>query len=152
MPPRIGDHPLSVGLAMFRDLPGTGNPISARTRLTARTLEGYMEASARPRWMERILEIEHAIARERSELAEAYDALRAECGDDRKAFAARWREIAQSRDHGDVNELIRHHNKWFPVERDLPMDPRTGDFRPIHGRSHVRRELSADWVLELFPV
>ena len=49
------------------------------------------------------------------------------------------------------NERIRQHNEWFPIERQLPMDPRTRDYVLIHGRSYRREPLGADWVLSEFP-
>lgn len=51
----------------------------------------------------------------------------------------------------EVNVLIRQHDEWYPVERQLPMDPRTGDYVLIAGRPYRRRELDAAWVLEQFP-
>jgi len=85
-------------------------------------------------------------------LAEAYEALRAECGRDRNRFADRWRAVAEAWSFEDLNELIRTHNEWYPVERDLPMDLRTRDYVLVNGRSYRRRELDADWILEQFPV
>ena len=51
----------------------------------------------------------------------------------------------------ELNELIRQHNEWYPIERDLPMDPRTRDYVLIRGRSYRRPELGPEWVLEQFP-
>ena len=70
---------------------------------------------------------------------------------DREAFARRWREIARTWSFADVNELIGQHNEWFPIERQLPMDPRTRDYVLIHGRSYRREPLDAAWVLAEFP-
>ena len=66
-------------------------------------------------------------------------------------FAARWREIAHETRFDELNELIRQHNTWYPVERDLPMNPRTGEYVLQHGRDFRRDELTAAWVLEQFP-
>jgi phosphoserine phosphatase len=99
--------------------------------------------------MERLMEIESGIARERRHLARAYDSLRGECDDDE--FARRWRAVAAAWRFDELNELIRTHNEWYPVERDLPMDLRTRDYVLINGRSYRRRELDADWILEQFP-
>ena len=128
-----------------------GRPISDRPRLTRRTLEDYLKAGMRPRWMERLIEIERGMARERERLAEVYAALQEECGDDRPRFAQRWRAVARSWRFEDLNELIRTHNQWYPVERDLPMDLRTRDYVLINGRSYRRPELGPAWVLEHFP-
>ena len=50
-----------------------------------------------------------------------------------------------------MNELIDRHNRWYPAESRLPMDPRTGDYALVNGRSYRRRPLDASWVLERFP-
>ena len=67
------------------------------------------------------------------------------------AFAAEWRERAAAWRFDAVNELIRQHNEWYPVERQLPLNPRTGEYVLVGGRSYRRRPLDAAWVLEHFP-
>ena len=125
--------------------------LSSRTRQTQRSVESYLRAGVRPRWMERVAEIDGGIARERRRLERAYRDLREKLGHDREAFAHRWRALAESWRFDHLNELIDEHNEWYPVERDLPMDPRTRDYVPIHGRSYRRPRLDRDWVLEQFP-
>ena len=128
-----------------------GRPFTERARLTRRSLEEYLRAGVRPRWMERLMEIERGMARERQRLQDAYEALHRQCGEDRAAFARAWRRTADAWRFDDLNELIRTHNEWYPVERDLPMDLRTRDYVLINGRSYRRAELGPEWVLEWFP-
>ena len=101
--------------------------------------------------MERVSEVDQGIARERRRFAGAYRALRAECGRDREEFARRWRAVAEAARFDELNELIRQHNDWYPIERDLPMDLRTRDYVKVNGRSYRRPELGPEWVLEQFP-
>jgi hypothetical protein len=129
-----------------------GHRFSERSRMTRRSLENYLKAGMRPRWMDRLMEIERDTKRELRRLGEAYEALHEECGADRARFAHRWRAIADAWSFEDVNELIRTHNEWYPVERDLPIDLRTRDYVLINGRSYRRRELDAGWILEQFPL
>jgi hypothetical protein len=131
--------------------PQQGRPLSRRARQTQRSVEAYLKAGVRPRWMERVDEIDRGIADERQRLARAYRALQEECGGDRRAFARRWRAAARSWVFDDLNELIRQHNEWYPIERQLPMDPRTGDYVRFAGRSYRRPVLGPRWVLEHFP-
>jgi hypothetical protein len=135
----------------LEDPRSAGRPFSERARLTRRSLEEYLRAGVRPRWMERLMEIERGMAREARRLGEAHAALREECGDDRAAFAERWRAVAAAWRFDELNELIRQHNDWYPIERDLPMDLRTRDYVLVNGRSYRRAELGAEWVLERFP-
>src|SRR3954451_23218635 len=125
-----------------------GKPISERARQNQRSVEAYLKAGVRPRWMERLSDIERGMRTERRRLEKAYRTLRETAGPD---FAERWRSYAREQRFEELNRLIRQHNEWYPIERDLPMDPRTGEYVKILGRSHHRRPLGPDWVLEHFP-
>ena len=50
-----------------------------------------------------------------------------------------------------MNELIARHNRWYPVESRLPLDPRTGDYVLVNGKHYAKAPLDATWVLERFP-
>jgi hypothetical protein len=133
------------------DEEGMGRPFSERVRHHRRTLEAYLKAGSVPRWMERVREVDQGIAHERRRFGARYRALRAEYGHDREEFARRWRAVAEAARFDELNELIRQHNDWYPIERDLPMDPRTRDYVKVNGRSYRRPELGPEWVLEHFP-
>jgi hypothetical protein len=128
-----------------------GQPLSRRARQTQRSVEAYLKAGVRPRWMERLDEIDQGVAAEKQRLARAYRALQEECGEDPRAFARSWRALARSWAFDDLNILIEQHNEWYPMERQLPMDPRTGDYVRFAGRSYRRPVLGPQWVLEHFP-
>ena len=130
---------------------GIGAPLSERARQSQRSLEAYLKAGNRPRWMERIAEIDQGVATERQRLERAYRALQAAHACDPERFASRWRETARRWPFDRLNVLIEQHNEWYPIERQLPMDPRTRDYVLIHGRSYRRAELGPRWVLEHFP-
>ncbi len=131
---------------------GKGRPLSSRAAQTQRSIEAYLKAGVRPRWMERISEIDAAIARERGELARAYRTLQGECAGDAAIFAERWQRLAEHWPFGALNVLIEQHNAWYPIERDLPLNPRTGDYVRVGGRSYRRPLLGPAWILEQFPV
>ena len=137
-----------------KDLDGTtglGKPISRRALASQRSVEAYLKAGVRPRWMQRITEIDDSIKHQRMRLARSHRAIREECAGDAELFARRWTEFAQRQRFDELNELIGQHNEWYPIERDLPMDLRTRDYVLINGRSYRREPLSADWVLRHFP-
>jgi hypothetical protein len=137
-----------------KDLDGTaglGKPISTRTRMSQRTVEAYLKAGVKPRWMSRLMEIDESIAAQKRRLARSHRTLREECGDDQALFAERWQAFAGRCRFDELNELIQQHNDWYPIERDLPMDLRTRDYVLINGRSYRRTPLSPQWVLEQFP-
>jgi hypothetical protein len=130
---------------------GYGKPLSRRTRQTKRTVESYLKAGVMPRYMERLREIEMGLRTERKRLERAYEGLLEECGHDADGFAQRWRARVRSMRFDRLNELIREHNDWYPIEANLPMDPRTRDYVLIRGRSYRRAELTPEWILEHFP-
>jgi hypothetical protein len=130
---------------------GLETQLSRRSTQYARTLEAYFKAGDPPRWMTRLSEIDRGIAREAKRVERAYHALLQECGDDRAAFARRWRERARRFDFAELNELIEQHNEWYPIERRLPVDLRTRDYVLVVGRPYRRPILGAAWVLEQFP-
>jgi hypothetical protein len=127
-------------------------PVGSRRELfDPSALERYIRSAVLPRFMQRLREIEDATIAHRDRLEHTYVELREECGDDADAFAARWREIAHGWDFVALNELIEEHNEYYPIERNLPVDPRTGDYVAIVGRSYRREPLGPDWILERFP-
>jgi hypothetical protein len=128
-----------------------GKPLSRRARQTRRTVEAYLAAGVMPRYMERLREIEAERANLRRRIARAYRSLKEACGEDREAFARRWRERAHEWPFEQINQLIQEHNDWYPIESGLPLDPRTRDYVPIRGRSYRRTPLGPEWVLEHFP-
>jgi hypothetical protein len=102
--------------------------------------------------MERLAEIERGIARERRRLEQARRALWRTCAGDRDAFAARWRGTVRAWAFDEeLNDLIRQHNEWFPIERRLAIDPRTRDYVLINGRPYRRPVLDAAWALDAYP-
>jgi hypothetical protein len=121
---------------------GVGEALSERARQRQRSIESYLRGEALPRYMQRAAEIDRAVRRHTEALRRAYE---------RPDQRERWREVAGRWDFGEVNALIREHNEWYPVERDLPMNPRTKDFVLVNGRSYRREELGPSWIFERFP-
>jgi hypothetical protein len=114
-------------------------------------LERYIRSAVLPRFMQRLREIEDELIAQRAALARAYVEVKDASAGDAALFAARWREIAEGWRFDDVNELIRQHNEYYPIERNLPVDPQTGEYVTIVGRSYRRKLLDTDWILERFP-
>jgi hypothetical protein len=94
----------------------------------------------------------HLLTRDHErQLADAWEQVAQESEEDEAAFALRWREVADRWNFLEVNELIARHNRWFPAESRLPMDPRTGDYALVNGEDYRLQPLDPDWVLERFP-
>jgi hypothetical protein len=132
--------------------PYVGRPLRPRLSLTGPTLEGYAAAAAGlPRWAERLKEIELLRDEHRARLGEARRALRAECRGDRERFARRWRALVAAWDFGDVNALVDAHNRYFPIERQLPFDLERWDYVDRNGEPFRREPLEVAWALADFP-
>lgn len=141
--------------ALEEDLKGSplaGGPLRQRLRNFRPDASAQLAALAGPvAWMRRLRAIEIAIDLHKAQLVEARQVLRDETAGDPDLFARRWREVAERWDFHEVNDLIERHNRHFPAESRLPMNPRTGDFVLINGRPYTRQPLDADWVLSQFP-
>jgi hypothetical protein len=124
--------------------PLTGRALTRRIRRFRTEADRYLASLGGPLpYMQRLRRIDEEIDAQTARIREAY----AEHGAD----AAAWRRMAERWDFDDVNELIERHNRWYPVEARLPMDPRTRDYVKVGGRSYRREQLDADWILERFP-
>ncbi len=128
-----------------------GKPIPLRPRLFRPSAEAYLVATRGPLpYMLRLREIEHATAEHEARLRDEWHALAHECVDAAE-FEARWIAAARSEPFDEVNDLIDRHNRWYPVESRLPMDPRRGDYALVNGRDYRLEPLGPGWVLERFP-
>jgi hypothetical protein len=128
-----------------------GRRISTEELQRERSVENYLRGALMPRWMERLRDIEAATRRHRARLAADHAWLREQCGGDAERFAREWRDLVERRSFDDVNGLVRDHNEWYPVERQLPIDPSTGEYVVIAGRPYTREELTPQWAFAQFP-
>lgn len=135
----------------FDDSARRGKPLSRRALQRQRSLESALASAFMPRYMERLREIEDELALLRHRLALARERELRECGGDELRFARAWRSTVESWRFDALNELIERHNEWYPVEADLPVDPRTGDYVTVGGREFHRPTVTEQWVLERFP-
>lgn len=129
-----------------------GRPLPLRARNFRPSAEVYLAAARGPLpYMVRLHEIERRTAELEGELAVAWRALAEECRNDARAFARRWRAVAERASFDELNDLIERHNRWYPAESGLPLDPRRGDYVLVNGRDYRLSPLGASWVLERFP-
>jgi hypothetical protein len=131
--------------------PVRGRPLRQRLRNFRPDPESGVRALGGPTmWMRRLRAIEDAVDQHERQLGETWRTLAAEV-EEPAEFASVWRELAGNWSFADVNELIERHNRNFPTEARLAMDPRTRDFVRINGRSYLREPLDARWILDRFP-
>ena len=130
---------------------GKGKPLRIRTPSFASraTVEAYLAASVLPRYMERLREIHDELAAHRVRLGHAYRRLADEA--EEHEFESRWSALARGWNFDYVNDLIRQHNTNYPIEANLPVDPRTGDYVTLTRKPYWRPLVGPDWVLEQFP-
>jgi hypothetical protein len=138
-----------------RDLAGSPHK-GRRVRLHAHPFgpspESYVASLGGPLpYMTRLREIAEETRAHECALDHAWRALSRECAGDGASFARRWRASAQRWNFTAVNELIRRHNRYYPAESRLPMDPRTRDFALVNGEHYRKPLLDADWILARFP-
>jgi hypothetical protein len=145
----------ALGRALESDLDGSpvqGHAVRQRLRNFVATADSYLAALGGPLpYMQRLRMIADETEQHEEELGRRWDELVDECRGDPRELTRRWRALAERWNFSAVNELIEKHNRYYPLESRLPMDPRTGDFALVNGERYEKRPLDADWILERFP-
>ena len=135
----------------IRSMSLRGRPLRLRLRNFRPAADGYLAALGGPLpYMIRLREIARLTAAHEQRLGDVWRALAA-TGPGDKAFAAAWRAEVEAWSFDEVNDLIDRHNRFYPVESRLPMDPRTRTFALVGGEDYRRRPLDAAWALARFP-
>lgn len=134
----------------LRSSPLRGGPLQLRLRNFRPEADGYLTSLGGPLpYMIRLREIEAMIDEHESALRAERDRLAGDVAPEE--FPAAWRALAEAWRFDEVNELISRHNRWYPAESRLPMDPRRGDFVLVNGRDYRLRALDAAWILARYP-
>jgi hypothetical protein len=134
----------------LRSSPLRSRPLPLRLRNFRPTADGYLASLGGPLpYMTRLREIEAMTAAHEQALGEERRRLAGEVPPER--FAEAWRDVLSRWSFDEVNDLIARHNRWYPVESRLPMDPRRRDYVLVNGRDYRLQPLDAGWALERFP-
>jgi hypothetical protein len=137
--------------ADLEDHPGTGRALPIRLRNFRPSADSYLASLGGPLpYMIRLREIARRTEALETALGAAWYELALEC-DGQNVFARRWRELTAQWSFHEVNALIERHNRWYPVESRLPMDPARRDYALVNGEEYRREPLDAAWALERFP-
>jgi hypothetical protein len=136
----------------LQESPLVGQPIRRRLRNFRPDATAQLTAIGGPlAWMRRLRKIELTLEQHEARLREAREELLAQANGDAGRFEREWREVVEAWDFSDVNALIDSHNRHYPAESRLPMNPRTGDFVLVNGRPYTREPIGAAWIRERFP-
>ena len=142
-------------ITLERDLAGSpfaGQRVALRPQPFRPTAETYVASRGGPLpYMLRLRAIAEETAAHEEALGQIRDELASRCQGDEAGFARRWRRIASRWNFVAVNELIEKHNRYYPIEARLPMDPRTRDFALVNGEPYRRNFLDRAWILQRFP-
>lgn len=136
----------------LRSIPLTGKPLPVRMRNFRPRADAYLAATRGPLpYMLRLREIEQRTKAHGETLLAAWRALAKGCDGEPARFRRQWCAVAKKAGFDEVNDLIDRHNRWYPVESWLPMDPRRGDYALVNGRDYRLSPLDSEWVFERFP-
>ena len=128
-----------------------GRQLRLRLRNFRPREDSYLSALGGPLpYMVRLRTITEMTADHERRLAGAWAAL-AEENSESSGFAEAWRAELVRWSFDEVNDLIDRHNRYYPVESRLPMDPKTKDYALVAAQDYRRRPLDAAWALERFP-
>jgi hypothetical protein len=141
-PPSAAERDRLAGESELNPL--AGRALRRRIRAFGAAADSYLASLAGPPiYMQRARLIDEEIRRHETLLAAVRDLYRDDPDE--------WRRIAARWNFTEVNDLIERHNRWYPIEARLPMDPRTKDYVTIGGRPYRRELLDAEWILRNFP-
>jgi hypothetical protein len=134
----------------LRSIPLRGEPLPFRLRNFRPDADRYLTSLGGPLpYMLRLREIEAMTAAHEQALGAAFEQLVNDVAPDDLAGA--WTAELARWSFDEINELIERHNRWYPVEARLPMDPRRRDYALVNGRDYRLAPLDAAWALERFP-
>ncbi len=135
----------------IRDAGLRGRPLRLRLRNFRPAADGYLSALGGPLpFMIRLRKITELVADHERRLGEAWSELVAS-GLGADTFADAWHAQLASWSFDEVNALIDDHNRFYPVEARLPMDPRRRDYALVGGEDYRRSPLGRAWALDRFP-
>ncbi len=143
-------HRQLAGLAEdMRSTPFKGNRLTLRLRNFRTDATGYLASLGGPLpFMVRLRTIEQLTAAHLARLEVRYRELSALEPVERDAA---WTKEVELLRFDEVNELIDRHNRWYPMEARLPMDPARRDYALVNGRDYRLQPLDHEWVLKRFP-
>ena len=134
--------------------PGHEKNLSEHVPSSLLALEDRVKAMAvggAPAWSRRLKRIHDLTNAAIEDQGVAWRKLATTVRGKQERFAAEWQRHVASLDFSQINELIGHHNHYFPIEANLAMDPRTLDYVKFGGQDYRRQPLDAAWVLAQYP-
>jgi len=135
----------------LRSSPLRGKRLRLRLLNFRPSADGYLSALGGPLpYMVRLREIAEQTGAHEARLRESWRALAAGSRD-AAMFAAAWRAEVGRWSFDEVNDLIERHNRWYPAESRLPMDPKTRTYALVNGEDYRKRPFDAAWALDRFP-
>ena len=122
--------------------PFRGRPIAFLPRLFKLTQEERMRgAMGVPYWVHRRKRLEKKTENLRKDLERRWWI----------TPPAAWADVAAGWDLSAVNREIERYNLYYPIERNLPMDPRSREMVDGDTRWIPRPPLDAAWILAEYP-
>ncbi len=125
-----------------RDNPLKGKPLRFLPRSFVPTAEdGLRAAMGIPYWIRRRKRLEHHMEELERRIESTW----------RRTSPRQWTVVAASWDLSDINREIQDFNTFYPVERNLAMDPRTREFIELGRPWKPIARLDSAWILTRFP-
>jgi len=122
--------------------PFRGRPLELRPLPFTLTMEEKMRgAMGVPSWVRRRRKLEISMEQLRTDLDRRWSLTATED----------WTAIAQAWDLSPINREIERFNRFYPIERNLPLDPRTRKMFDGGVAWMPLPALDAAWILDAFP-
>lgn len=147
---RQEDHHLRGSLRQAERLGTPLNLPSMAFRVSAEQAANALITGPR-RYMTRLRRIEIGVEQVLDRARTAWTKLAAHHAGSPSRFARAWQAWVRSADLATLNALIAAHNEWYPVEANLRIDIRTGDYITHDGRDYRHEPITPAWLLARFP-
>lgn len=134
--------------------PGDGKSLSEHIPSSLISLDDRVRALAvggAPAWSRRLKRIHELTDATHEHLSLTWKTVAAKSRGNARRFVTEWHRVVSGLDFSQINELIDHHNRYFPIEANLPMDVKTLDYVKVGGEDYRRQPLDTAWVLARFP-
>ncbi len=104
-----------------------------------------------PAWSARLRRIEEWVEYTVAEARQAWARMALDYYGENGGFREAWERYAENVDFKKINALIDRHNKYFPIEANLPCNIKTGKLmwggKPFKKMNYF----TSQWLLEIFP-
>lgn len=130
-----------------------GKPLRVRQKNFSVPLADQVQSYyGAPEYALRASKIENAIDQLMDELSLEYTNMINKFSNKPEVFAQKWIEFIESLELNELNDLIEKHNKNYPLEANLNIDPHSGKYLMGSTSWEEQEKITKDILIKKFPI